>query len=895
MTERVETVRLTAIVSNYQAGMEAARVGTVKLTTSLAQQKAAAAAAAVAQGEASKKIGTAFLAIGAVAAVGVGLAIKEFADFDAKMSQVQTLSHATAGDMADLTQAALTAGQKIGFSATQVADAEIEMVKAGISVKDILGGALPGALQLAAAGQIDVADATEIATIAMTQFGLKGKDIPHVADLLTAGADKALGGVQDLGEALKSGGLVAAQFGVSLDETVGTLSAFANAGLIGETAGTDLRQMLLKLANPAADSAKDMKDLGINLYDASGQFVGITNLAGQLKDKLGALSPEARNAALATIFGSRAIAGANVLYKEGAKGISDWTKAVNDSGFAQQQASGKMNNLEGDIKKLGAAFQTGIIEGGSGANNILRQLTQNLTGLVTGISALPRPVAEGALALGTIVAVTALVSGGALTAVPKIVAFKAAIADLGITGRAAAIGIGTVAVAATALVLILAAVSQANADATAKTEAYGETLDANTHKITASTRASVENTLAQHIMIAGFIDSGRSAFDVAEQYGFSLKKVTDAASGNGPALKALNHDLNTNRDNFGAVEKAASATGQTTTTVQAQFDLLSQAINSNSGFVADSINVAKQKASADAKAAENGKTVAGSLDGVSASAQNADGSISDLTDQLNNFGKTTLDSRSAQRDFQQAVDDAAASLKANGVTLDINTQAGRDNQAALDAIAQKANAAAAAIYTQTGNQEDASAALTAGSAALYAAAAQYGLTGAAADDYVASVLATPAEIATTVTIDTHQAVASLSALQAQLRTVFTINQRAGLPDLNGKGSGTGRGGTFGSGGFTGYLPVNTVAGVVHGREFVTDAEATAKPANRAVLEFMHAGGDMARSLSSPSPTYVPAAASSPLAATQSVTETIYLQLDGKTVAATVRKYDRALK
>jgi hypothetical protein len=71
----------------------------------------------------------------------------------------------------------------------------------------------------------------------MTQFGLAGKDVPHIADLLAAGADKALGSVADLSEALKYGGLAAHQAGFNIKETVGTLAEFAQAGLMGSSAG----------------------------------------------------------------------------------------------------------------------------------------------------------------------------------------------------------------------------------------------------------------------------------------------------------------------------------------------------------------------------------------------------------------------------------------------------------------------------------------------------------------------------------------------------------------------------------------------------------------------------------------------------------------------------------
>ena len=94
------------------------------------------------------KVGTRMVALGAVALAATTVAVKAFADFDQKMSQVQALSHATSAEMDGLSHAALTMGQSIGFSAGQVADAETELVKAGVSVQDILGGGLSGALSL---------------------------------------------------------------------------------------------------------------------------------------------------------------------------------------------------------------------------------------------------------------------------------------------------------------------------------------------------------------------------------------------------------------------------------------------------------------------------------------------------------------------------------------------------------------------------------------------------------------------------------------------------------------------------------------------------------------------------------------------------------------------------
>ncbi|WP_343120502.1 phage tail tape measure protein, partial [Clostridioides difficile] len=142
---------------------------------------------------------------------------------------------------------------------------------------DILSGGLRGALNLAASGQLSVADAAETTSAALVQFKLKGKDAGHVADLLAAGAGKAMGSVGDMGQALKQSGVVASQFGVSIEETVGTLAAFASTGMIGAEAGTGFKSMLLALAKPSREAQRAMDELGISAYDAEGQFVGITN------------------------------------------------------------------------------------------------------------------------------------------------------------------------------------------------------------------------------------------------------------------------------------------------------------------------------------------------------------------------------------------------------------------------------------------------------------------------------------------------------------------------------------------------------------------------------------------------------------------------------------------
>lgn len=121
--------------------------------------------------------------MGGVVALGIGKAVSSFADFDAAMSAASAATGAAGAEMEQLRDLAIKAGQDTQFSATEAAQGITEMAKAGVAAKDIMGGGLAGALDLAAAGQIDVGRASEIAATALNQFQLQGKDLPHVANL----------------------------------------------------------------------------------------------------------------------------------------------------------------------------------------------------------------------------------------------------------------------------------------------------------------------------------------------------------------------------------------------------------------------------------------------------------------------------------------------------------------------------------------------------------------------------------------------------------------------------------------------------------------------------------------------------------------------------------------
>lgn len=321
-------------------------------------------------------------AVLATSAAAFGAVAVTTANFEEQLSELGAVSSATAAQMKQLSDQALQAGADTSFSASEAAQAQTELAKAGLSVDQILGGALTGTLGLAAAGNIELADAAIVSANALNAFNLSGDQTSHVADLLAAAANKSAADVSDIAPALQQSALAAAQMGLTLEETTGGLAAFAQAGLKGSDAGTSFKTFLQRLVPQTKEASTAMQQLGLNFFDSNGKFVGLAETAGQLRGALSGLTDEQRTAALQTLFGSDAIRAASVIYQEGASGIDQWVTSVNDAGFATETAATKLDNLKGDVEALRGSLETVAIGAGLGSSSGLRVFVQDLTQFV---------------------------------------------------------------------------------------------------------------------------------------------------------------------------------------------------------------------------------------------------------------------------------------------------------------------------------------------------------------------------------------------------------------------------------------------------------------------------------------------------------------------------------
>lgn len=186
------------------------------------------------------------------------------------------------------------------------------------------------------------------------------------------------------------------------------------------------------------------------------------------------------------------------------------------------------------------------------------------------------------------------------------------------------------------------------------------------------------------------------------------------------------------------------------------------------------LNIAMQKGDDYATVLESG------FAGVDAAAEDAAQKVQKLKDDIMGFGDAQLDTRAAQRSFQESVDAISESVKTNGKTLDINTEQGRNNQAALDALARSAKEQAVAIYESTGSTDELTTSLDKGRDALIKAGEEMGLTKDKAKTLADTLLGTPEEIKISVDASTEK----FDNKMTELKTTYTPNWfEKTFPDL----------------------------------------------------------------------------------------------------------------
>ncbi|RGQ50625.1 phage tail tape measure protein [Roseburia inulinivorans] len=327
----------------------------------------------------------------ATAAVGVG------SDFESGMTLVAATMGITTEEIAagseefdKLQKAAKEAGATTQFSATQAAEALNYMALAGYDADKSIE-TLPTVLNLAAAGGMDLATASDMVTDSMSALGDAAGTTESFVDKMAKTSQKSNTNVQQLGEAILTAGGTAKNLAGGVVEMNTVLGIFADNGVKGAEGGTALRNVILSLTAPTDKAKKQMEALGLQVFDANGNMRPLNETFNDLNGILGTMTQGEQTEVLNSIFNKVDLKSVNALLANSGERFDELSGYISDcDGAAADMAATMNDNLQGKVtilksglEGLGIAayekFKTPLTNAVENITEVIGQLQTDLT------------------------------------------------------------------------------------------------------------------------------------------------------------------------------------------------------------------------------------------------------------------------------------------------------------------------------------------------------------------------------------------------------------------------------------------------------------------------------------------------------------------------------------
>ncbi|ENB87604.1 phage tail tape measure protein, TP901 family, core region [Escherichia coli P0299438.10] len=378
------------------------------------------------------------LATGAAVAGGyaAGRFLQPAIGFGKEMSRVQALTRIdkNSPQFKALREQALKLGSETQFTASDAASGQSFLAMAGFTPQAIQA-ALPGVLNMALAGGVELGETADIGSNILTQFNLTADQMGRVGDTLTAAFTRTNTDLRSLGETMKYTGPVAAKLGISLEEAAAMAGMLANNGLRGSDAGTAMRASLSRLASPPKAAADALKELGVSVADARGKMRPMEDVLLDLYKATQKYGQVDQVSFFKDIAGEEAFVGLQTLVAAAGSGeLQKLTRELQGArGEADRVAKVMADNLDGDLKNLDSAWEGLRIRISDLVDGPLRSVTQWLTRVLEKITSLAQahPVLTRQLLIagGALLAMTATI--GSLSLVIGVLYGKLATLRLG--------------------------------------------------------------------------------------------------------------------------------------------------------------------------------------------------------------------------------------------------------------------------------------------------------------------------------------------------------------------------------------------------------------------------------------------------------------------------------
>lgn len=344
-------------------------------------------------------VGQKFLPVtAAVGALGT-TAVKTTADFDSSMSQVQATMGITKESMSDLNGASVNTmdalrdlakqmGAETAFSASECADAMNYLALAGYDTQEIYD-TLPTVLNLAAAGDIDLASASDMVTDAMSALGMETSEADTMVDQMAKTASLTNTSVAQLGEGILTIGATARTVKGGTAELNTALGILANNGIKSAEGGTHLRNVILSLQNPTDKAAAQMEALGISVYDSEGNMRSLNDILGDLNTSMDGMTAQEKSNIIGQIFNKTDLSAVNALLANTGDTWDSLQQSIADSGgAAQQMADTQLDNLSGQLTLLKSALEGLAISFGEILMPAVRAMVEKVQAFVDKLNSL---------------------------------------------------------------------------------------------------------------------------------------------------------------------------------------------------------------------------------------------------------------------------------------------------------------------------------------------------------------------------------------------------------------------------------------------------------------------------------------------------------------------------
>jgi len=335
---------------------------------------------------ATKTVAAGAAAAGAAATAFVASSVKEGAAFDKAMSQVAATMGRTTDSMTEMSAFARKMGQTTAFSATEAAEALNYMALAGYDDQKSMA-MLPKVLDLAAAGSMGLAQASDMVTDASSALGLSMEQTETLVDQMAKTSSKSNTSVAQLGEAILSVGGTAKIMHGGTTELNAALGILADNGIKGSEGGRALRNVLLGLSAPTDKAAKQLKKLGVEVFDSTGNMRELPNILQDMNEAMDGMTDEQKTNILSDIFNKNDMKSINALLGTTTDRWAELVGEIVDSkDAAKQMAETQLDNLPGDITKFKSALSEAKITISEALMPTLREFVQAGTTLVTDLT-----------------------------------------------------------------------------------------------------------------------------------------------------------------------------------------------------------------------------------------------------------------------------------------------------------------------------------------------------------------------------------------------------------------------------------------------------------------------------------------------------------------------------